>query len=74
MRKQLVNPATLYDGSPFGLSHGTVDKESRLLFVSGQVAWDLEHKVIESTVVGQFNAALSNLRAVLAEAGSRSGR
>jgi enamine deaminase RidA (YjgF/YER057c/UK114 family) len=70
MTKRLVNPASLYDGGPLGLSHGTIDEESSLLFVSGQVAWDLEHLVSDDTVAGQFGLALENLRRVLAEAGS----
>jgi enamine deaminase RidA (YjgF/YER057c/UK114 family) len=70
MTKRLVNPASLYDGSPLGLSHGIVDEESSLLFISGQVAWDLQHLVSDNTVAGQFGLALENLRTVLAEAGS----
>lgn len=70
MAKHLVNPASLYDGSPLGLSHGVVDDESSLLFISGQVAWDLQHLVSDNTVAGQFGLALENLRTVLAEAGS----
>jgi 2-iminobutanoate/2-iminopropanoate deaminase len=68
MTKRLVNPASLYDGSPIGLSHGTIDEQSRLLFISGQVAWDLQQLVSDDTVVGQFRLALANLRVVLAEA------
>ena len=70
MTKRLVNPASLYDGSPLGLSHGTIDEESSLLFISGQVAWDLQHQVSDNTVAGQFALALDNLRRVLAEADS----
>ncbi len=70
MTKRLVNPPGLYDGTPIGLSHGTVDEESALLFISGQVAWDLEHSVSDDTVAGQFKLALANLKLVLAEAGS----
>jgi 2-iminobutanoate/2-iminopropanoate deaminase len=68
MTKRLVNPATLYDGSPIGLSHGTIDEKSALLFISGQVAWDRQQLVSDSTVAGQFKLALENLRTVLAEA------
>ena len=67
MTKCLVNPVSLYDGSPIGLSHGTIDEESALLFISGQVAWDLEQLVSDNTVAGQFRLALENLRTVLAE-------
>ena len=70
MTKRLVNPASLYDGTPLGLSQGTIDEESSLLFVSGQVDWDLQHQVSQDTVAGQFRVALENLRRVLTEAGS----
>ena len=70
MTKRLVNPASLYDGSPLGLSHGTIDEESELLFISGQVAWDIEQLVSDDTVAGQFSLALANLKTVLAEADS----
>lgn len=70
MTKRLMNPASLYDGSPIGLSHATIDEESGLLFISGQVAWDLEQLVTDNTVAGQFRLALENLRTVLAEASS----
>ena len=68
MTKRLVNPASLYDGSSLGLSQGTIDEDSSLLFVSGQVAWDLQHLVSDNSVAGQFGLALENLRRVLAEA------
>jgi enamine deaminase RidA (YjgF/YER057c/UK114 family) len=70
MAKRLVNPVGLYDGSPLGLAQGTIDAESALLFVSGQVDWDLDHQVAHDTVAGQFGAALANLRTVLAAAGT----
>ena len=70
MTKRLVNPASLYDGSPFGLSHGTIDEESDLVFISGQVAWDIKQLVSDDTVAGQFSLALANLKTVLVEAES----
>lgn len=70
MTKRLVNPKALYDGSTLGLSHGTIDEESSLLFISGQVAWDLQQLVSDNTVAGQFSLALKNLRTVLIEANS----
>jgi enamine deaminase RidA (YjgF/YER057c/UK114 family) len=70
MTKRLVNPASLYDGTPLGLSQGIIDEESSLLFVSGQVDWDLQHQVSHNSVAGQFGVALENLRRVLTEAGS----
>jgi enamine deaminase RidA (YjgF/YER057c/UK114 family) len=70
MRKKLVNPARLYDGSPFGMSQAVVDTDSSLVFVSGQVDWDHQYQVSQNSVSGQFEAALENLRTVLTAAGS----
>jgi enamine deaminase RidA (YjgF/YER057c/UK114 family) len=60
----------LYDGSTFGLSQAVVDTDSSLVFVSGQVDWDRQYQVSQNSVPGQFEAALENLRTVLAAAGA----
>jgi enamine deaminase RidA (YjgF/YER057c/UK114 family) len=70
MTKKLVNPEQLYDGSSFGLSQAVVDTDSSLVFVSGQVDWDRQYQVSQNSVPGQFEAALENLRTVLAAAGA----
>ncbi|MBX9607615.1 MAG: RidA family protein [Gammaproteobacteria bacterium] len=70
MSKRLLNPTSLYDGSPLGLAQGVVESESGLLFVSGQVDWDTQHQVGHDTVAGQFEAALAKLGTVLDEAGA----
>jgi len=70
MTKRLVNPTSLYNGSPLGLSQGTIDEENALLFVSGQVDWDLQHQVSHHTVAGQFGVALEKLKTVLTAAGT----
>lgn len=70
MTKKLVNPGQLYDGSALGMSQAVVDTPSSLVFVSGQVAWDLQHQVADNTVAGQFDAAMDNLNIVLAASGA----
>src|SRR4051812_22842729 len=70
MSKRLVNPISLYDGSPLGLSQGVVDEERGLLFVSGQVDWNEQHQVSHDSVAGQFESALNKLKTVLSEAGA----
>jgi len=52
------------------MSQAVLDTDSALVFVSGQVDWDHQHQVSSDTVAGQFEAALDNLRTVLAAAGS----
>ena len=70
MAKKLINPERLYDGAPIGMSQAVVETESSLVFVSGQVDWDHHHQVSQTSVSGQFEVALENLRTVLAAAGS----
>lgn len=66
-RHQAINPAAL--GAPKGYSNGILAAEGRLLFVAGQVGWNAE-EVFESDVFAdQFDKALGNILAVVAEAG-----
>lgn len=66
---QRINPPSLYDGSAVGMSQGSVDP-SGLVFLSGQVAWDEQSRVVGSTYAEQTRKALSNLELALEAAGS----
>ena len=70
MSTKLVNPASLYDGAPVGMSQAKVDVESRFVFVSGQVDWDRDSRVRHPTLEGQTEGAIEHLATVLNEAGS----
>ena len=61
MSNKLINPATLYDGAPVGMSQARVDLRSGLIFVSGQVDWDRESRVRHSTLEGQAGDTISLL-------------
>ena len=65
-----INPPTLYDGAPVGLSQATVDPRSGLVFVSGQVDWDHELQVKHVRCEDQAEGAVQNLLTALAAAGS----
>ena len=65
-----INPKALYDGAPVGLSQAVVDLKTGLVFVSGQVDWDLEFRVSSNSVAGQLASALEKLKIVLLEAGA----
>ncbi|MBD0371152.1 MAG: RidA family protein [Pyrinomonadaceae bacterium] len=63
-----INPDAL--GSPRGYSNGVLAPEGgRLLFIAGQIAWDREQRIVNSDFVEQFNQALTNVVAVVREAG-----
>jgi enamine deaminase RidA (YjgF/YER057c/UK114 family) len=70
MTFKLINPVSL--GSPRGFSNGVLtDAGGRLLFVAGQIGWDETQTVVSEDFVEQFDRALTNVIAVIAEAGGR---
>jgi enamine deaminase RidA (YjgF/YER057c/UK114 family) len=70
MSFKLINPESL--GAPRGYSHGVVaDSGGKLLFISGQIAWDDKQQIVSSDFVEQFDRALENVIAVVAAAGGR---
>ena len=70
MSIERINPPALYDGAQHGLSHATIDHDTGLVFVSGQVDWDRDYLVKHATLAEQTEGAARNLIAVLEAAGS----
>ena len=70
MNVKRVNPASLYDGAPVGMSQATVDPASGFVFVSGQVDWDRDSRVRHATLEAQADGAIAHLATVLHEAGA----
>jgi enamine deaminase RidA (YjgF/YER057c/UK114 family) len=69
MSFEFINPESL--GAPRGYSNGVVTPSGgSLLFIAGQIAWDAEQKIVSADFVEQFDRALSNVLAVVAEAGA----
>ena len=66
-----LNPRDLYDPAAFGMSQATVDERSGFVFVSGQVAWDVDGRVAGQGYAEQTARALQNLSTVLEAAGCR---
>lgn len=66
MTLEFVNPPEL--GTPSGFSHAVVGR-GRTVFLAGQTALNAEGHIVGSTVVEQFEKALSNLLAALKAAG-----
>lgn len=54
---------------PKGYSNGIACDAGRLVFIAGQVGWNAEEKFESTELAPQFDQALSNVLAVLAEAG-----
>jgi len=55
---------------PVGYSNG-IAAQGTLVFIAGQVGWNAEQKFESVDLAGQFDHALRNVIAVLAEAGGR---
>ncbi len=66
---EYINPAEC--GAHPGFSHGVKTQPGSLLFIAGQVGWNEHGKMVSTGFVGQFEKALSNLLAVVREAGGR---
>jgi enamine deaminase RidA (YjgF/YER057c/UK114 family) len=65
-----INPESL--GAPRGYSNGVLNEAGgRLLFISGQVAWDQNQQIVSDDIVEQFDRALANLITVVTEAEGR---
>lgn len=56
---------------PIGYSNGIAVDAGRIVFIAGQVGWDEQQKFHSADIVPQFEQALKNVLAVLAEAGGR---
>ena len=55
---------------PLGYANG-IEARGRVVFVAGQVGWDAAQKFQSEEIAPQFEQALKNVLAVLAEAGGR---
>ena len=66
----LINPESL--GAPSGYSHGLLaDTNGKLLFISGQIAWNEKKKIVSDDFVEQFDRALANAITVVRAAGAQ---
>ena len=57
--------------APVGYANGIAVAPGRIVFIAGQVGWDAEQRFHSTEVAPQFEQALQNVLAVLAEAGGR---
>jgi len=54
---------------PIGYANGIEVDAGRIVFIAGQVGWDAQQKFQSEDLAAQFEQALCNIKAVLAEAG-----
>lgn len=66
---QILHPAG-WD-KPIGYSNGIAVDGGRIVFIAGQVGWDAKQKFHSEQIAPQFDQALRNVLAILAEAGGK---
>jgi enamine deaminase RidA (YjgF/YER057c/UK114 family) len=54
---------------PVGYANGILIDAGHLVFIAGQVGWDAQQRFASAELVPQFEQALKNVLAVLAQAG-----
>jgi 2-iminobutanoate/2-iminopropanoate deaminase len=62
------HPDDLFDASRYGFAQAVSVPAGRLIFVSGQVAWDADERLLATDLPGQATAAMANVARALAAA------
>lgn len=66
-----VNPSTIASTLEYGYSQAVTSRGGRLVHVSGQVAWDLDHNLIgKGDLAAQARQAFANVGRALEAAGA----
>jgi enamine deaminase RidA (YjgF/YER057c/UK114 family) len=69
MEKKFINPPTL--ATPRGYTHVVTATGGKMVFIAGQVAWDVKGEVVgRGDLRAQATQAYANLKAALAGAGA----
>ncbi len=70
MARETVNPQALFNSTQYGFSQIAVSRPGKLIFISGQVAWDKDlHLVGENNLEIQTEKAIDNLKVALESVG-----
>lgn len=65
--REIVNPETVFQAD--GFTHGVISNGGRILFISGQVAWDKDFQLVgEGDLAAQSRKVYENIQHVLNEA------
>lgn len=68
--KTTIQPETLFDSRPYGFSQVVVVPTGKMVFISGQVAWDAQMQlVVEGDLAVQVRKALQNLQSAIESVG-----
>ena len=74
MMKETLNPQLLFDSKQFGFSQVVISNTGKLVFISGQVAWDDKLKIIgKKDLAMQTQKSLDNIKIAIEAAGGTLG-
>ncbi|MEJ2595131.1 MAG: RidA family protein [bacterium] len=70
MKRQTRNPTALFNSRQYGFSQVVISNPGKMVFISGQVAWDENLRIPRrNDLVQQTRKALDNLDIAIKEAG-----
>jgi len=69
MPRQAINPDTLFNSTQYGFSQITVGQGSKIVTLSGQVAWDANETIIGDDLASQVIVALENIQTAMTAVG-----
>lgn len=70
MKKETINPPTLFDARQHGFSQIVVTNPGKQVFISGQVAWDAQRNLVGGDdLAQQAQQAMANLSIAMEAAG-----
>ena len=70
MKKEYVNPKTLFNSSQYGFSQVVISDPGRHVFISGQTAWDEKQSLVGKNDLGkQTQKSCENLKLAIEAAG-----
>src|SRR5215469_8233639 len=70
MPKEYINPNNLFPSLPYGFSQVVVASGKKLVFISGQTAWDVRKNIVDGdSVLDQARQAFRNLEKAIEAAG-----
>lgn len=70
MKRETINPKNLFDSRQYGFSQIVISKPGKMVFISGQVAWDEHLNIVgENDLAQQTQKAIENLEIAIKAAG-----
>jgi enamine deaminase RidA (YjgF/YER057c/UK114 family) len=70
MKKECINPSSLFDSRQYGFSQIVSVRPERLVFISGQVAWDNYQQIVgKNNLRRQTEKSMENLKIAIESTG-----